>query len=102
LTAVEQWRSYLQVSEFIIFTDQKSLTHLNDQSLNTVWQQRVFSKLLGLWYRIVYKKGSDSTAADALSSWVSVVPFRLLLLNGARRLFRGMQMTLKHSVSWPN
>lgn len=67
LIAVEQWRSYLQVSEFIIFTDQKSLTHLNDQRLNTIWQQRVFSKLLGLRYRIVYKKGSDNTAADALS-----------------------------------
>ena len=57
----------MQLAEFIIFTDQKSLTHLNDQRLNTVWQQRVFTKLLGLRYRIVYKKGIENTAADALS-----------------------------------
>jgi hypothetical protein len=67
LIAVEQWRSYLQLSEFIIYTDQKALIHLNDQRLHTVWQQRVFTKLLGLQYRVVYKKGSDNGAADALS-----------------------------------
>lgn len=67
LIAVEHWRTYLQLTEFIIFTDQKSLTHLNDQRLNTFWQQKVFSKLLGLSYRIVYKKGTDNSAADALS-----------------------------------
>lgn len=67
LIAVEQWVSYLQLAEFVIFTDQKSLTHLNDQRLNTVWQQRVFTNLLGLRYRIVYKKGTENTAADALS-----------------------------------
>jgi hypothetical protein len=31
LIAIEQWRSYLQLAEFIIYTDQKSLTHLNGQ-----------------------------------------------------------------------
>jgi hypothetical protein len=45
LIAVEQWRSYLQLAEFLIFTDQQSLTHLNGQRLNTVWQQKVFTKL---------------------------------------------------------
>jgi hypothetical protein len=30
LLAVEQWRSYLQLGEFVIFMDQKSLTHLNE------------------------------------------------------------------------
>jgi hypothetical protein len=67
LIAVEQWRSYLQLAEFVIYTDQKALIHLNDQRLNTVWQQQVFSKLLGLTYRVVYKKGSDNSAADSLS-----------------------------------
>jgi hypothetical protein len=31
LIAIEQWRSYLQLAKFIIYTDQKSLTHLNGQ-----------------------------------------------------------------------
>jgi hypothetical protein len=35
-----------------------------------MWQQKVFSKLLGLRYWIVYKKGIDNSAADALSRWV--------------------------------
>jgi hypothetical protein len=67
LIAVEQWRSYLQLGEFIIFTDQKSLIHLSDQHLHMVWQQKVFTKLLGLQYRIVYKPGTDNRVADALS-----------------------------------
>lgn len=67
LLAVEQWRSYLQHAEFTIFTDQRSLIHLSDQRLNTPWQQRVFTKLLGLQYKIVYKQGNDNRVADALS-----------------------------------
>lgn len=67
LIAVDQWRQYLQLAEFIIYTDQRSLVHLNEQRLNTPWQQKVFSKLLGLQFKLVYKKGSDNSAADALS-----------------------------------
>jgi len=67
LLAVEQWHSYLQLAEFTIFTDQRSLVHLTDQRLNTPWQQRVFTKLLGLQYKIVYKQGADNRVADALS-----------------------------------
>ncbi|CAD6265729.1 unnamed protein product [Miscanthus lutarioriparius] len=67
LFAVQLWRPYLQFQEFVLLTDQKSLTQLTDQRLHTHWQQRVFSKLLGLQYRIVYRSGSDNRAADALS-----------------------------------
>jgi hypothetical protein len=67
LLAVNQWRQYLQHAEFIIFTDHRSLSHLSEQKLNTPWQQRVFSKLLGLQYKVVYKKGVENGAADALS-----------------------------------
>jgi hypothetical protein len=67
LVAVEQWRHYLQVGEFTIFTDQQSLIHLNEKRLHTPWQQKVFTKLLGLQYRIVYKQGSENRVADALS-----------------------------------
>lgn len=67
LVAVEKWCSYLQIAEFEIHTDQKALIHLNDQRLHTVWQQKVFTKLLELRYRIVSKRGTDNSAADALS-----------------------------------
>jgi hypothetical protein len=35
LLVVEQWRYYLQLGEFVISTDQKSLSHLNEQMLHT-------------------------------------------------------------------
>jgi hypothetical protein len=35
--------------------------------LNTDWQQKVFTKLLWLQYKIVYKQGSGNRVADALS-----------------------------------
>jgi hypothetical protein len=35
--------------------------------LHTPWQQKVFTKLLDLQYKIIYKKGVDNIAADALS-----------------------------------
>jgi transposase InsO family protein len=67
LVVVKKWRSYLQLAEFEIHTDQQALVHLNDQRLHTIWQQKVFTKLLGLRYKIVYKKGSDNSVVDALS-----------------------------------
>jgi hypothetical protein len=63
LMAVEQWRPYLHNGEFLIRTDQKSLIHLEEQKLMTIWQQKAFTKLLGMRYR----KGEDNRAADALS-----------------------------------
>lgn len=59
--------SYLQNSEFIIKTDQRSLTHLDDQRLTTPWQHKALTKLLGLRYRICYKQGIENRATDALS-----------------------------------
>jgi hypothetical protein len=35
--------------------------------LNTTWQHKVFPKLLGLQYKIIYKKGTGNRLADALS-----------------------------------
>jgi hypothetical protein len=57
IMAVDHWRPYLQPAEFIVHTDQKSLIHLEEQRISTPWQQKVMMKLLGLRYRIVYKKG---------------------------------------------
>lgn len=67
LMAVEHWRHYLQSAPFTILTDQKSLTHLDDQRLSTPWQHKALSKLMGLTYQIQYKKGTDNRVADALS-----------------------------------
>jgi hypothetical protein len=67
LLAVDHWRPYLPHRPFLIYSDQWSLFHLTEQRLKTPWQQKVFTKLLGLQYQIVYKKGVDNGAADALS-----------------------------------
>ena len=65
--AVDQWQHYLMNSEFIIHTDHHSLIHLNEQRLHMPWQQKVFSKLLGLRYKVVYYKGSENQDTGALS-----------------------------------
>lgn len=67
LLAIQQWRPYLQMKEFTILTDQKSLCSLTDQRIHKNWQQKALTKLMGLQYKIVYKKGVDNRVADALS-----------------------------------
>jgi len=67
LLAVDYWCHYLLQAEFFIHTDHQSLTHLNEQRLHTAWQQKVFARLLGLQYKILYKKGLEDGAAHALS-----------------------------------
>ena len=67
LMVMDSWRHYLMQLEFVIHTDQKSLVHLNEQWLHIPWQQKVFTHLLGLRYRIIYHHGEDNTVADALS-----------------------------------
>ena len=64
---MEQWRSYLQMKELTIITDKKALVSLTKQRLHTAWQQKALTKLMGLNYQIVYRKGADNRAADALS-----------------------------------
>ncbi|XP_014754072.1 uncharacterized protein LOC106866060 [Brachypodium distachyon] len=67
LMAIDKWKSYLQAGEFLIYTHQKNLCQLGDHKANTPMQQKAFFKLLGFQYRIVYKKGTENSAADALS-----------------------------------
>jgi hypothetical protein len=67
LLALDHWRCYLQHAEFVILTDHKSLSQLTEQRLHTPWQQKVFTKLVGLQYRIVYRQGAENRAAVALS-----------------------------------
>jgi hypothetical protein len=67
LVAVQQWCKYLQNGEFMILTDHQSLSQLNEQRLHTPWQHKVFTKLLGLQYKIVYQQGHTNRVAAALS-----------------------------------
>ncbi len=69
MLAVDNWRPYLQHAEFSIRTDRHSLAFLDDQRLTTPWQHKALTKLLGFQYKIVYKKGIDNGAADALSRY---------------------------------
>jgi hypothetical protein len=67
LLAVDKWRPYLQQHEFTMRTDQKSSLHLTEQRLTTGMQHKAFVKLMGMSYKIQYKKGITNAAADALS-----------------------------------
>jgi hypothetical protein len=67
LFAVDHWRPYLQHAQFIIKTEQQSLIHLDDQRVTTPWQQKALTKLIGLNFQIIYKKGVENKVADALS-----------------------------------
>lgn len=65
--AVEKWRQYLQGKEFIIKTDHKSLAYLTEQNLHSEMQRRAMTRLMGLQFKVVYRKGKENWAADALS-----------------------------------
>ena len=65
--AVERWRPYLQRQEFIIRTDHKSLSYLFEQSLHSDMQRRAMTRLMGLQFKVVYRKGKENLATDALS-----------------------------------
>jgi len=67
IMAVEKWRSYLQRQEFIIQSDHKSLSYLSEQNLQSDLQRKAMTRLMGLQFRVVYKKGKENLAADALS-----------------------------------
>ncbi|KAF7807916.1 Transposon Ty3-I Gag-Pol polyprotein [Senna tora] len=65
--AVAKFRHYLFGHYFIIRTDQKSLHHLTEQTIQTPEQEEWLPKLLGYQFSIEYKPGRTNTVADALS-----------------------------------
>jgi len=67
IMAVEKWRQYLQHHEFIIRTDHKSLTYLTEQNLHSDMQRKAMNRLMGLQFKVLYRKGKENAAADALS-----------------------------------
>ncbi|WVZ96210.1 LOW QUALITY PROTEIN: hypothetical protein U9M48_041877, partial [Paspalum notatum var. saurae] len=67
IMAVDKWKQYLHYPEFIIRTDHKSLAYLMEQNLHSELQRKAMSRLMGLKFKILYNKGKDNVAADALS-----------------------------------
>ena len=65
--AVEKWRQYLQRQEFVIITDHKSLSFFNEQNLHSEMQRKAMTRLMGLQFKVVYRRGKENVAADALS-----------------------------------
>lgn len=65
--ALEKWRGYLLDKHFKIKTNHFTLKYLLDERLTTPFQAKWLPKLMGYDYEISYKKGSESTAVDALS-----------------------------------
>lgn len=57
--------------------------NLTEQRIHTPWQQKALTKLLGLTYKIVYKKGSTNSAADSLSRRSQDDPSQVLSLSCA-------------------
>lgn len=67
IMAIERWRQYLQRQEFVIHADHKSLAYLTEQNLHSDMQRKAMTRLMGLQFKVIYKKGKDNIAADALS-----------------------------------
>jgi hypothetical protein len=103
ILAVQQWRPYLQHHEFVILTYHKSLTQLNEQRLHIPWQHKVFTKLLGLQYKVQYRPGSENRVADALSRCVPAdMHYPWWYLNGYWTFRQAMITTPRLSLSCPN
>ncbi|GJX21272.1 putative mitochondrial protein [Tanacetum coccineum] len=62
----KRWRGYLLDKHFLIKTDHFSLKYLLDQRITTPTQTKWLPRLMGHNNKVVYKKGSDNGAADAL------------------------------------
>jgi hypothetical protein len=55
--------------------------HLDDKRLSTPWQHKALTKLLGLSYKIIYKKGVENKVADALSRHIHDETEELLVVS---------------------
>jgi hypothetical protein len=67
LLAVSKWRQHLQHTGFTIKTDHKALSFLEEQTLHSEWQKKAMAKFMGLQFKVVYRKGKENVADDALS-----------------------------------
>lgn len=65
--ALQKWRVNLLGSEFYVYTDHKTLENFNKQKDLSHRQARWMEFLSQYDCKIIYVKGEDNTAADALS-----------------------------------
>ena len=78
IMAVEKWRQYLQRQEFVIITDHKSLSFLNEHNLHSEMQRKAMTRLMGLQFKVVYRRGKENVAADALSRMGHLMAIQLV------------------------
>jgi hypothetical protein len=80
IMAMEKWRHYLQRQEFVILTDYKSLSYLSEQNLHSNMQRKAMTRLMGLQFKIVYKKDKENVAAYALSRVAHLFAIQLVYM----------------------
>jgi hypothetical protein len=52
---------------FLIKTNHQSLSYLTEQNLHSNMQQKAMSRLTGMHFKVIYKKGKENVVVDALS-----------------------------------
>jgi hypothetical protein len=116
------WHAYLRHSVFLNHTNHESLAHLSDQCLHNSWQHKCMSSLwacniffpsiMGMSYRIVYKKRSKNCSCDILLSplwdgtpWIFTLPTCLYAIGNAYKrdimlvnYYKDDQVTLRDGV----
>lgn len=65
--AISKWRQYLLGRRYTIYTEQKSLKSLKNQTIHTPEQQILLSKLVGFEFKFMYRPGKLNKVADSLS-----------------------------------
>jgi hypothetical protein len=67
IQTLKHWRPYLIHREFILYTDNDSLKHLNSQSKLNARRARWMDYLQQFVFVIRHKAGTENKVADALS-----------------------------------
>lgn len=80
--AIQIWRVYLVRIHFMIKINHHRIKFLLQQRITTPSSQNWLAKLLGYYFEVLYKRGSENIEADALSrkptfSAISIVKFEI-------------------------
>ena len=67
LHALKQWCPYLICRHFKVKTNHDSLKYFLEHRLSSKEQQKWVTKMFGYDFEIIYKKGKQNVAVDALS-----------------------------------